>query len=241
MSYLSDIDRARVPQHIAIIMDGNGRWAKEQGLPRTEGHVKGEQVLFDVVQGCLEIGVRWLTVYAFSTENWNRPPTEVKFLLNFNRMTLNARRDQMHDMGVRIRFMGRRDWRLPKRLITEVEDAERLTRHNRDLTLTVAFNYGGRTEILDAVKKVIADHDAGKLRGRLTEGSISSRFQYPDMPEPDLVIRTSGEQRLSNFLLWEAAYSEWWFTPVLWPDFSRDHLYEAIRDFQKRDRRFGGV
>ncbi len=241
MSFLADIDRKRVPQHVAIVMDGNGRWAKQRGLPRTEGHARGEEVLFDVVQGCLEIGVRWLTVYAFSTENWSRPPSEVKFLLNFNRTILNARRDQMRDMGVRIRFMGRRDRRLPKKLVREIEEAEAMTRHNRDLTLTVAFNYGGRAEVVDAVKKLLADHDAGKIGGRITEESISARFQYPDLPDPDLVIRTSGEQRPSNFLLWESAYSELWFTPVLWPDFDRDHLYEAIRDFQKRSRRFGGL
>ena len=241
MSYLSDIDRKKVPSHVAIVMDGNGRWAKQRGQARTEGHARGEKALFDVVQGCLEVGVRYLTVYAFSTENWNRPPSEVKFLLNFNRTILNARRDQMHDMGVRIRFMGRRDWRLPKKLVSEIEEAERLTKNNRDLTLTVAFNYGGRAEVVDAVKRLLADHDAGRLKGRISEESISRRFQYPDLPEPDLLIRAGGEQRTSNFLLWESAYSELWFTPVLWPDFDREHLFEAIRDFQKRSRRFGGL
>lgn len=241
MSDLGDLDRKRMPQHVAIIMDGNGRWAKERGLPRTEGHVQGEKVLFDISQACLAAGVEWLTVYAFSTENWNRPPSEVKFLLNFNRSILNARRDRMREMGVRIRFMGRRDWRLPKRLVTEIEEAERATRHNRDLTLTVAFNYGGRAEVVDAVKKLLAQHDAGKIRGRITEDSIQSRLQYPDMPDPDLVIRTSGEQRTSNFLMWQAAYAEWWFTDALWPDFDRPQFYDAIRDFQRRDRRFGAV
>jgi len=241
MSYLDDLDPKKMPQHVAIVMDGNGRWAKERGLPRTKGHAQGETALFDVVQGCLQAGVRWLTVYAFSTENWARPPSEVKFLLNFNRTILNARRDQMRDMGVRIRFMGRRGRPLPKKLIDEIEEAERATKHNRDLTLTVAFNYGGRAEVVDAVKQLLADHDAGKIRGRITEESISSRFQYSDMPEPDLLIRTSGEQRTSNFLLWEAAYAELWFTPVLWPDFDREHLFEALRDYQKRSRRFGAL
>ena len=241
MSYLGDIDRKKVPEHVAIVMDGNGRWAKQRGLPRTEGHAKGEEALFDVVQGCLEVGVKYLTVYAFSTENWNRPPSEVKFLLNFNRTILNARRDQMRDMGVRIRFMGRRDWRLPKRLVAEIEEAERATVRNRDLTLTVAFNYGGRAEVVDAVKQLLADHDAGKVKGRISEESIAKRFQYSDLPDPDLLIRSGGEQRISNFLLWESAYSELWFTPVLWPDFDREHLFEAIRDFQKRSRRYGGL
>jgi undecaprenyl diphosphate synthase len=242
VSYLSDIDRSRVPGHIGIVMDGNGRWARQRGLPRTEGHKAGEEALYDVVEGGLEAGVKWLTVYAFSTENWRRPPSEVRFLLNYNRVLLRRRRDDLHSRGVRIRFLGRVDWRIPKNVLRDMEAAEELTRHNRRMTFTIAFNYGGRTEIADAVRQLIQDHDDGRLKGdRITPESISARLYAPDMPDPDLIIRTSGEQRISNFLLWQAAYSELWLTPVLWPDFNREHLFEAIRDYQKRSRRFGAV
>ncbi|MDP9298614.1 MAG: polyprenyl diphosphate synthase [Actinomycetota bacterium] len=241
-SYLSDIDRARVPAHVAIVMDGNGRWATQRGLPRTEGHGAGEEALWDTVQGAHEAGVRWLTVYAFSTENWRRPASEVLYLMNFNRGLLRRRRDAMNAMNIRIRFTGRRDWRVPRSVLREIKISEELTRDNTGMTLTIAFNYGGRAEILDAVKQILRDHASGAIRiERLAEDDIANRLYYPDMPDPDLVIRTSGEERISNFLLWEAAYSELWFTPVLWPDFNREILYEAIRDFQKRSRRFGGV
>jgi undecaprenyl diphosphate synthase len=242
VSFLSDLDLARIPEHVGIVMDGNGRWARHRGLARTEGHKMGEEALFDTVEGALEIGLPWLTVYGFSTENWRRPREEVRFLMNFNRTLLRRRRDELHERGVRIVFTGRRDWRVPRGVLKEIEEAERLTRANSRMTLNIAFNYGGRTEIVDAVRRLLADHDAGRLRGeRITMESIASRLYRPDMPDPDLVIRTSGEQRTSNFLLWEAAYSELWFTPVLWPDFNREHLFEAIRDFQKRSRRFGAL
>jgi undecaprenyl diphosphate synthase len=242
VSYKDDLDPAKMPAHVAIVMDGNGRWAKQRGMSRTEGHAAGEEVLFDVVEGALEVGLQWLTVFAFSTENWRRPKAEVAYLMGFNRRLLRDRRDDLNQRGVRIRFMGRRDWKVPRSVMHEMEEAERSTRHNTRMTFTIAFNYGGRMEIADAVKKLLADHDAGRLKGeRITPDSITSRLQYPDMPDPDLVIRTSGEQRISNFLIWQAAYSELWFTPVFWPDFSREHLFEAIRDFQKRSRRFGGL
>ncbi len=242
MSYLSDIDRSRVPDHVAIVMDGNGRWAQQRGLPRTEGHGAGEAALWDTVKGAVEVGVRWLTVYAFSTENWSRPPSEVLYLMNFNRGLLRRRRDELNDMNVRIRFLGRRDWRVPRSVIREMQTSEDLTRDNTGMTLTIAFNYGGRAEIVDAVKKLLHDHDEGNLRiEKLSVESIADRMYDPQMPEPDLVIRTSGEQRTSNFLIWQAAYAELWFTPVLWPDFNREILFEAIRDYQKRSRRFGGV
>ena len=243
MSYLSDLDLSRLPRHVAIVMDGNGRWAKQRGLARTEGHKAGEEALYDVVEGALDVGLDWLTVYAFSTENWKRPPSEVRFLLHFNRTLLRNRRDDLHGRGTRIRFLGRRDdWRIPKAVLKDMEDAEALTKNNRRLTFTIAFDYGGRTEIVDAVKKVLEERTRGKLRGeRLTPDSISRRLYRPDMPDPDLLIRTGGEMRISNFLLWQAAYAELWFTPIYWPDFNREHLYEAIRDYQKRDRRFGAV
>jgi undecaprenyl diphosphate synthase len=242
LSYLQDLDPSRIPGHVAIVMDGNGRWAAQRGLPRTKGHEAGEQALYDVVEGALDVGLRYLTVYAFSTENWRRPRAEVRWLMNFNRTLIRRRRDELHDRGVQIRFIGRRDWRMPRSVQREMDDAERMTRRNSRLQLNVALNYGGRTEIVDAVKRLLAEHDAGRLGGeRLTEASISRRLYRPDVPDPDLVIRTSGEMRISNFLIWEAAYAELWFTPVLWPDFNREHLFEAIRDFQKRERRYGAL
>jgi undecaprenyl diphosphate synthase len=242
MSFLTDIDRSKVPAHVAIVMDGNGRWATQRGLQRTDGHAAGEEALWDTVIGAVEIGVRWLTVFAFSTENWSRPPAEVVFLMNFNRGLLRRRREELHRMNVRIRFIGRRDWRVPRSVLKEIRLSEDLTRHNTGTTLTIAFNYGGRKEIVDAVKTLAAEVAAGRLKpDRIDEKAIARQLYAPDMPDPDLLIRTSGEMRISNFLLWEVAYSELWFTPVFWPDFNREHLYEAIRDYQKRDRRFGGI
>ncbi len=241
-TYLHDIDRARVPDHVAIVMDGNGRWAKQRGLPRTEGHGAGEEALWDTVKGAVEVGVKWLTVYAFSTENWSRPPGEVLYLMNFNRGLLKRRREELNRMNVRIRFIGRRDWRLPRSVLKEIEISEELTRDNTGMTLTIAFNYGGRKEVVDAVKQIAREVQAGTLKpSKIDDQAIASRLYVPDMPDPDLLIRTSGEMRTSNFLLWELAYSELWFTPVFWPDFTRELLFEAIRDFQKRERRFGGV
>ena len=242
MSYLADIDLQRVPAHVAIVMDGNGRWAQQRGLPRTDGHGAGAEALFDTVKGGVEVGLRWMTVYAFSTENWKRPAGEVLYLMNFNRGILRRHRDELHDMNVRIRFMGLRNWRVPRSVLKEIEISEELTRHNTGMTLTIAFNYGGRAEIVDAVKQVVREHDAGELRiEKITEAVIADRLYDAEMPDPDLLIRTSGEQRISNFLLWRAAYAELWFTPIFWPDFDREVLFEAIRDFQKRSRRFGAV
>ena len=258
MTYRSDLDLSRIPRNVAIVMDGNGRWAKQRGLPRTEGHGAGEQALWDTVMGALDVGVKWLTVYAFSTENWRRPLDEVRYLLQFNETLLNRRRDELHErnvrlrfvgrrdelneLGTRVRFAGRRDWKVPKSVLREMDLSQDLTKDNRRMTLTIAFNYGGRTEVIDAVKQILDEHDRGKLRGeRITPDSISSRLYHPDMPDPDLLIRTGGEMRISNFLLWEAAYAELWFTPVFWPDFNRENLFEAIRDYQKRDRRFGKI
>jgi undecaprenyl diphosphate synthase len=241
-SYLLDIDRERLPAHVAIVMDGNGRWAEQRGLTRTDGHAAGEDALWDTVQGAVELGLPWLTVFAFSTENWSRPSPEVLYLMNFNRGLLRRRRDELHGMNVRIRFIGRRNWRLPRSVLREIETAEALTAANTGTTLTIAFNYGGRAEIVDAVQQLAREVRDGRLRpDRIDDRAIAERLYAPDMPPPDLLIRTSGEERISNFLLWEVAYSELWFTPVFWPDFDREHLFEAIRDFQKRTRRFGGL
>jgi undecaprenyl diphosphate synthase len=242
VSYLDDLDRARLPRHVGIVMDGNGRWAKQRGLVRTEGHAAGEAAMWDTVVGANALGLEWITMFAFSSENWNRPPSEVRYLMNFNRGLLRRRRDELHRMNVRVRFMGRRNWKVPRSVLKEMEISEALTKRNTGMTLTIAFNYGGRVEVADAVKKLLDEHDAGKLKGeKITPESISRRMYHPDMPDPDLIIRTSGEERISNFLLWQAAYSELYFTPVYWPDFDREHLYEAIRDYQKRSRRFGAI
>ena len=200
-SYLHDLDLDRIPSHVAIVMDGNGRWAEQRGLPRTEGHGAGEEALWDTVQGAVAVGVRWLTVFAFSTENWRRPPGEVRYLMNFNRSLLRRRRDELHRMNVRIRFIGRRNWRVPRSVLKEIRAAEELTAANTGTTLSIAFNYGGRAEIVDAVKDLAREVRAGTLRpDRITEDTIAERLYAADMPPPDLLIRTSGEQRISNFL-----------------------------------------
>lgn len=219
-------------------MDGNGRWAKQRGLPRIEGHKRGEHALFEAVEGAIDLGVQWLTVYAFSTENWKRPPDEVKFLINFNEDILLRRQQELHERNVRIRFIGRRDWRVPKRLIRRMNDAIELTRNNTGLVFTIAFNYGGQAEIVDAVKRLVAD---GVAPSKITEDAISERLYDGDMPPVDLMIRTSGECRISNFMIWEIAYSELWFTETLWPDFTRDTLRQAVLDYQHRNRTYGGV
>src|SRR5262245_12059922 len=219
-------------------MDGNGRWATQRGLKRTEGHAAGEEALFDTVEGALELGIKWFTVYAFSTENWRRPADEVRYLMDFNEGILLRHRERLHRDGVRIRFVGRRDWRVPKRILRRMQESIDLTRDNRTMTLTIAFNYGGRAEIVDAVRDLMK---AGIKPDKVSEKTLREYLYDPEMPDPDLVVRTSGEYRISNFLLWELAYSELVFTDVLWPDFRREHLFDAVREFQSRDRRFGGV
>lgn len=234
----SSIDLDDVPSHIAAIMDGNGRWATARGLPRTKGHEAGEDALFEAVEGCLAVGVEWLTVYAFSTENWRRPKDEVKFLLNFNRDLLRRRRDELHARGVRIRFIGRRNWRVPRGVLKEMKDAEDLTESNRTLTLNIAFNYGGRAEMVDAISTIV---ESGVKPDKVTEALVAKHLYDPSMPDPELMIRTSGESRTSNFLMWQLAYTEMIFSDVLWPDFTREHVYGAILEYQRRSRRFGGV
>ena len=238
VSLLDGLDPSRIPVHVGCVMDGNGRWATQRGLRRTDGHAAGEEALFDTVQGALELGVRWLTVYAFSTENWKRPIDEVRFLMRFNEDILVRRRDELAKQGVRIRFAGRRDRHVPRRLLRRQDEAVALTAHNRALTLTFAFNYGGRAEIIDAVRRLVVE---GVPADKIDEKAIARRLYHPDMPDPDLVIRTSGEYRISNVLLWELAYAELLFTDVLWPDFRRQHLAASIREYQRRDRRYGGV
>lgn len=238
--YPSEFD-GRVPEHVAIVMDGNGRWANARGLNRVEGHRKGEQSLLDVVAGAVQVGVKFLSVYAFSTENWRRSPDEVRFLMGFNRDVLRRRRAQLHDWNVRVRWAGRRP-RLWGSVIRELEETERETRNNTGLTLTMCVNYGGRNELTDAVRAIAAEVAAGRLNpSRITERTVNRHLYVPDLPDVDLFIRSSGEQRTSNFLLWQSAYAELVFLDTLWPDFDRTDLWQAIDIFRSRERRFGGA
>jgi undecaprenyl diphosphate synthase len=233
----------RVPRHVAIIMDGNGRWAGARGLPRTAGHAAGEEALFDVVNGALDLGIEWLTVYAFSTENWSRPDDEVAFLMHFNEDLLLRRRDELDDLGVRVIFIGdRADERVSDRLRGHIADTEALTASNRRLTLVFAFNYGSRLEIAAAARQIAARAAAGDLDpADVTPESLAAHLYLPGMPDPDLVVRSSGEHRISNFLLWQSAYAEYVFPETLWPDFRREHLRAAVEEYSRRERRYGGV
>ncbi len=230
-----------VPRHIAIVMDGNGRWANSRGLTRTEGHRAGEAALFDVVAGAIEIGVEYITVFAFSTENWRRSPEEVRFLMGFNREVLRNRRDQLAEWNVRLRWIGT-ERRLWSSVISELREAERKTAKNTGLTLTMAVNYGGRQELVMAMQKIAADVALGKLKPeRITERTIQRSLFAPDLPDVDLFLRSSGEQRLSNFLPWQTSYSELVFSPTLWPDFNREVLWQAVAEYGQRQRRFGAA
>jgi undecaprenyl diphosphate synthase len=230
-----------VPRRVALVMDGNGRWAQQRGLPRTKGHEAGEDALVDVVHGALELGLPYLSAYAFSTENWKRSPDEVRFLMGFNRDVIHRRRDELHDMGVRVRWAGRRP-RLWRSVLEEIEAAERLTAGNHRLTLQFCVNYGGRAEIADAARRIAAEVAAGRLRpDRVTEEVVARRLYNPDIPDVDLFLRTSGEQRISNYLLWQSAYAELVFLPDLWPDVDRRHLWTAVEQYVQRDRRYGGA
>ena len=231
----------RVPKHVAIVMDGNGRWAKARGLPRTAGHEAGESSLFDCVEGAIELGITAISAYAFSTENWRRSPDEVRFLMGFNRDVIRRRRDEMHELGVRVRWAGRRP-RLWRSVINELEVAEELTRDNDVLTLTMCVNYGGRAEIADAAAAIAREVAAGRLNPDKVDESTVARFlDEPDMPDVDLFVRSSGENRTSNFLLWQSAYAEFVFLDTLWPDFDRRHLWAACEEYASRQRRFGSA
>jgi undecaprenyl diphosphate synthase len=229
------------PKHVAIVMDGNGRWANARGLPRTKGHEAGEASLLDVVAGAIEVGVTHLSAYAFSTENWRRSPDEVRFLMGFNRDVIRRRRDQLNEWGVRMRWVGRRP-RLWRSVIHELEVAQDLTQDNTGLTLYFCVNYGGRAEVADAVVRIAEDVRLGRLKpGGIDEKTIGRYLDEPDMPDVDLFVRSSGEQRTSNFLLWQSAYAEMVFLNTLWPDFDRRNLWEAIEIYASRDRRYGGA
>lgn len=228
-----------MPQHVAIVMDGNGRWAKQRGLPRTAGHEAGELALLDTVYGALEMGLPALSVYAFSTENWRRSPDEVKFLMGFNRDVIHRRLDELNELEVRVRWSGRAK-RLWRSVVDELEAAEEVTRRNKRLVLNMCVNYGGRAEITDAAVSLAKDIKAGRVDPeKVTEKVFARYLDEPELPEVDLFIRSSGEHRTSNFLLWQSAYAELVFLDVLWPDFDRLHLWQAVAEFTKRNRRFG--
>ena len=233
------MDPKQIPQHVAVVMDGNGRWAKQRGLARTAGHEAGEAALLDMVHGAIEIGVKELSAFAFSTENWRRSPEEVKFLMEFNRQVLRKRRDEMNELGVKIRWVGR-EKRLMASVLKELKEAEELTKNNKVLTVNMCINYGGRAEMLDAAVAIAKDALKKKVKpDSLTEKSISKYLYAPQMRDVDLLLRSSGEQRTSNFLMWQSAYAEMVFLDVLWPDADRRTLWKAIEIYAERERRFG--
>ncbi|MBM7692233.1 undecaprenyl diphosphate synthase [Peribacillus deserti] len=238
---INETKKMPVPEHIAIIMDGNGRWAKKRSLPRIAGHHEGMKVVKRITKLASQLGVKTLTVYAFSTENWKRPQTEVEFLMKLPEEFLGTFLPELIEENVKVQMMGEKE-ALPKHTLNAVEKAITDTRHNTGMILNFALNYGSRAEILHAMKKVLTDVKSGIIdENEVNEELFSNYLMTEGLPDPDLLIRTSGEIRLSNFMLWQLAYTEFWFTEVYWPDFSEDHLLEAISDFQKRSRRYGGV
>jgi undecaprenyl diphosphate synthase len=235
------LDSDRIPRHVAVIMDGNGRWAAQRGEPRRAGHAAGEAALWDTVQGAVELGIGCLTVYAFSTENWRRPPSEVRFLMNFNRDLLVRRADDLDALDVRVRFIGRRGLPVPPPLVRLIERTERRTAENTGMLFQVAFNYGAQQELADAARRIAEEVAAGTLPPRqVDEDCIAGHLYHPTAPPVDLLVRTSGEQRISNFLLWQAAYAELVFCAKYWPDFTADDFDAALAEYERRERRFGG-
>jgi undecaprenyl diphosphate synthase len=231
----SPVTWTRIPTHIAIIMDGNGRWAKARGLPRLAGHRAGTENLRRILNACVEFNVKILTIWAFSTENWRRPQEEVRGLMDILEQVIDRELQELHKNGVRLRHIGRLEGIAPH-LQTKVRHAIELTKDNERLTLNVAFNYGGKAEILDAVKRIVADG----VRPDEVDENLFARYLYTaGLPDPDMIIRTGNESRISNFMLWQGAYSEYYFTPVLWPDFDKEELRKALEDYARRERRFG--
>lgn len=227
----------RIPTHVAIIMDGNGRWALSRGLPRLAGHRAGTENLRRIITACVEFGVKYLTIYAFSTENWGRPREEVEGLMHILEDVIDKELNELHKEGVQLRHIGRLE-RLDPKLQEKVLEAIELTKHNQRLILNVAFNYGGRDEIVYAIQKIIQD---GISPEEVTDDLVGQYLFTAGVPDPDLIIRTSGELRVSNFLIWQSAYSEWFVTPTFWPDFSKEEFRKTLDDFAQRDRRFGGI
>jgi len=227
----------KIPRHVAIIMDGNGRWAQERGLPRLAGHRAGTENLRRIIEACVEFGIRYLTIYAFSTENWYRPRDEVEGLMDIMEEVIDREVPKLHEQGVQIRHLGKMEGIRPE-LQKKLREAVELTRDNDRLILNVALNYGGRDEIVQAIRRMMRE---GLRPEEVTEETVSQYLYTAGIPDPDLVIRTSGEYRMSNFLLWQAAYSEWYFTPVYWPDFDKEELRKALEEYARRQRRFGRV
>lgn len=227
----------QVPAHVAIIMDGNGRWARARGLPRLAGHRAGTENLRSIIEACVEFGIKYLTIYAFSTENWGRPIDEVEGLMNIFDDVFDRELQELHRQGAQLRHIGRLDG-VRKSMVEKINRGVELTKNNSRLILNVAFNYGGRDEIIHAIKRIVED---GVPVEKIDDELISNYLFTAGIPDPDLVVRTSGEQRTSNFLLWQSAYSEWYFPEVYWPDFGREQLLEAIWEYNQRERRFGLV
>ncbi|MEU1488511.1 polyprenyl diphosphate synthase [Streptomyces sp. NPDC005752] len=226
------------PRHVALILDGNGRWAARRALERIDGHSAGEEAIVAAVPAAREAGVAWLTLFTFSTENWNRPQPEVDFLMHVNQRVIRNNTQHWHELGIRMRYLGREDERIPASVQDDIAYAEDLTRHNTGMTLTTAFDHGGRRDLARAARAIVA---AGLTPSQVTEDALAAHMQYPDLPDIDLLVRTSGEHRLSNFMLWQAAYAELVFLDVLWPDFRAEHLAEAIGLYHRRQRRFGAI
>src|ERR1044071_7883222 len=239
MDILQSIDRARLPRHIAIIMDGNGRWAKERGKDRVYGHHEGVLSVREIVNGCAELGIQYLTLYAFSTENWNRPKEEVNALMELLVHTISAEKKTLNENNIRLETIG--DWNsLPDRCRAELTEAINETSKNDRMTLVLALSYSARWEITEAARRIAEDVKNGKVEMKDVDAELFSTYLTTEKyPDPELLIRTSGEQRISNFLLWQLAYSEFYFTETLWPDFGKEEFYEAIVDYQGRERRFG--
>ena len=228
-----------IPRHVAIIMDGNGRWAQDRGLSRIEGHRQGLEAVRAVIRAAHELGIEFVTLYAFSLENWNRPEDEVGELMRLLEHYMESELDEVMRNGIRVRSIGRRD-RLPKSVLEKLENAEEKTRENREMHLVFALSYGGRQEIVDAVRQLLRDAENGKIDPEALDEKTFAEYLYdPEIPDPDLLIRTGGESRVSNFLLWQIAYTEIFVTDVRWPDFRKNHLVEALRDYEGRERRYG--
>ena len=233
-------DKNKLPQHLAIIMDGNGRWAKKRGLPRSAGHKEGAKAVKRVISNCLDLNIPILTIFAFSTENWKRPKNEITYLLKLFERVLSKEKANLIENNIKINFIGRLN-ELPNALNKKMNELQESTKSNNELILNIAINYGGRAEIVDAINSIIMKMDEKKLNiEEINENIIRDNLYTHNLPDPDLLIRTAGEMRISNFMIWQIAYTEFWVTPVLWPDFNKDNLIEAVINFQKRVRKYGG-
>ena len=240
-SSLSEISKARIPKHIAIIMDGNGRWAKKQMKERSFGHRAGVEAIENAINACKNIGTKYLTVYAFSTENWNRPKTEVTILMKLLVEYLKKETSRLHSKGIRLNALGDIT-KLPEFARKELVKSMEQTKDNEELVLSLALSYGSRNDIKDALVRILGDYESGKIKkSDIDEFFLGRYLTTNEIPDPDLLIRTGGEKRLSNFLLWESAYTEFYFTDIFWPDFKEESLYDAVLDYQNRERRFGGL